>query len=54
MLTINLSKSGFMTDVNGKTVLEPIEKALYCYGTKQKLSFSLEQYTTVFQADYAI
>jgi hypothetical protein len=24
---------------------------VYCYGTRQKLSFSLEQYTTVFQAE---
>jgi hypothetical protein len=56
--------------VSGKRGFNPIEKGdwytdgsktdkgtgsgVYCYGTGQKLSFSIGQYTTVFQAEVNI
>jgi hypothetical protein len=71
MFMINPSRSDFLIKVNGKRGFNPTEKGtnltdgskrnkgtgagVYCYGTGRKLSFSLGQCTTVFQAEvYAI
>jgi hypothetical protein len=64
---INPSQSESLIEVNGKTVFNPTERATNLvyrwfqdkkgtgHGTRRRLSFSLGQYTTVFQKEeYAI
>jgi hypothetical protein len=48
-------KGGLIWFTDGSKTNTGIGAGVYCYGTRQKLSFSLGQYTTVFQAEvYAI
>jgi ribonuclease HI len=48
-------KGGVMWYTDGFKANKGIGVGVYCYGTRQKLNFSLGQYTTVFQAEaYAI
>jgi hypothetical protein len=56
-------KEGFQPDRQGRLIWHTVSPktnkgtgaGVYCHGTRQKLSFSLGQYTAVFQAEvYAI
>jgi hypothetical protein len=48
-------KGGLIWYTNGSKTNKGTAAGVYCYGTRWRLSFSLGQYTTVFQAEvYAI
>jgi hypothetical protein len=48
-------KRGLIWYTDGSKKNKGIGAAVYCYGTRRKLSFNLGQYTTVFQKEvYAI